>query len=427
MNWENLQTFFITNLTYNPQPSMLIKAATGAGLIVADMGARIDMTALRANIKASDTSIFVQGRVDFDWEIGSGFLFSSGAHELYNQYILDYFGKGIYGDWNYIDKKVNNRRFHSSVYILGEYSSPENKFGAELGLRLDHLYLKGDGFDIQTMPVLNPRLNLDFNVFKNFGIVESLDLSLGTGLFSSMHSAISILDMNSLGNNTLKPNRSWTSVAGIKVDFTGGWSLSLEGYYKYVFDRAYQYLFEDLNKKPDSGTITQRFNGEGIIWGFDLMLQKFETRYWDGWLTYTFTYAKYHEPESEAGFENGKTIIADTGWYYPSFHRFHFLNLVLNIRPFINFNIYTRFGLASGTPEENTRTAWSIPLDIKFSYFISSKHNKVLTELYLAAENLMALFGVAKAQATSMAFNGQEGANFEMPIPMVSFGIKWSF
>jgi hypothetical protein len=39
----------------------------------------------------------------------------------------------------------------------------------------------------------------------------------------------------------------------------------------------------------------------------------------------------------------------------------------------------------------------------------------------------MALFGVAKAQAISMSFNGEDGADFEMPIPMVSFGIKWSF
>jgi hypothetical protein len=432
-NWDNLQTFFISGLTYNPQPSMLIKAATGAGLIVADLGVRIDMTRLRANIKMSDTSIFVQARVDFEWDMGAGFLFATGVHELYNQYITDYSGKAIYGDWNYIDKYVNNRRFYSSAYVLGEYSSPGNKFGAELGLRMDHLYFKGDGFDIQTMPVLNPRLNLDFNVFKNWWIIESLDLTLGTGLFSSMDSAISLLDMNSLGNNTLKPNRSWTSVAGIKVDFFGGWSLSLEGYYKFVYDRAYQYLFEDSNKKPDTGMIIQRFNGDGIIWGFDLMLQKFETRYWDGWLTYTYTYAKYHEPEAAAGWDraNRKTLVADTGWYYPSFHRFHYLNLVLNLKPFKNFNIYTRIGLTSGTPDGDTRTDWTIPWDLKLSFYISNNRNKVLTEIYLAAENLMSLFYAENSNtpfaSLDIAKLDNISPNFDIPIPMVSFGIRWSF
>ncbi|MDR0312232.1 MAG: TonB-dependent receptor plug domain-containing protein [Treponema sp.] len=438
-NWGNIQTFFITSLTYNPQPSMLIKAATGAGLIVADLGVRIDRNINIHDgliVDASDTSIYVQGRVDFDWDLGSGFILSSGYHELYNQYITFYSVKDLNGAWAFLDTEVNNRRFHSSAYILAEYSSPGNKFGAELGLRMDHLYFKGKSFNIQTMPVLNPRLNLDFNVFRNWWIIESLDLTLGTGMFSSMDSSISLLDMDSLGNNTLKPNRSWTSVAGIKIDFSGGWSLSLEGYYKYVFDHAYQYLYEDRNKQPATGSIRQRFNGNGIIWGFDLMLQKFETRYWDGWLTYSYTYAKYHMPESTAGFQNGKTIITDKGWYYPSFHRFHYLNLVLNFRPFINCNIYTRFGLASGTPDGDTRTAWTIPWDLKFSFYISNKRSKVLTEIYLAAENLMSLFYVDNSNASLaslVSFDTDDDLrssitpNFNIPIPMVSFGIRWSF
>jgi hypothetical protein len=225
-------------------------------------------------------------------------------------------------------------------------------------------------------------------------------------------------------------------VAGIKMDISGGWSFILEGYYKYVFDRAYQYLYEDLDKEPDTGMITQRFNGDGIIWGFDLMLQKYETRYWDGWLTYTFTYAKYHDPETPAGWDISTTKVADSGWYYPNFHRFHYLNLVLNFRPFRNFNIYTRFGLASGTPDGDTRTAWTIPWDLKLSFYISNKRNKVLTEIYFAAENLMSLFYVDNSNASLgslVSFKPENDLrssitpNFNIPIPMVSFGIRWSF
>jgi hypothetical protein len=495
-DWENLQTFFITSLTYNPRPSMLLKATAGAGLVVADIDAYIDYDErivqnddnssftipedyLDIGFKSSETSIYVQGRVDFDWDIGAGFLFAAGAHELYNQFISDWKGNavnearmnGIPVQFPMdIQNEVNNRRFHSSAYIVGEYNSPGNKFGAELGLRMDHLYFKGDGFGIQTMPVLNPRLNLDYNVLKDFGIVESLDLTLGTGLFSSMNSAIDLITMDAIDDFTLKPNRSWTSIAGIKMDFTGGWSFNLEAYYKYVFDRAYQYFIVELGNT----NIVNRFNGDGIIWGFDLMFQKFESRYWDGWLAYTFTHAKYHEPERPAGLSvGGTTILRDSGWYFPNFHRFHNLNLVLNFKPFRNFNIYTRIGLASGRPmakvgqperyeiallnkdgsplldqsnqpifitryrrtsyyDENNRTTWSIPWDLKLSYYFSSNRNKVLTEIYLAAENLMSLFYVAKANTSFNSYTGEEetgsdSANYEMPIPMISFGFRWSF
>jgi hypothetical protein len=322
------------------------------------------------------------------------------------------------------------------------------------------------------MPVLNPRLNIDYNVFKDRGIVESLDLTLGTGLFSSMNSAIATITLeNDIDDFTLKPNRSWTSVVGIKMDFTGGWSFNLEGYFKYVFDRAYQYTMIEPGNTNTS--IVHRFNGDGIIWGFDLMLQKFESRYWDVWLSYTFTHAKYHEPEMPVrSREAGGTVLRDSGWYFPNFHRFHNLNLVLNFKPFRNFNIYTRIGLASGRPmekadkpesyeialldenlepltyndksivinrwrrnsyyDENTRTTWSIPWDLKLSYYISSNRSKVLTEIYLAAENLMSLFYVAKANTSFNSYTGEEdtgsdSANYEMPIPMISFGFRWSF
>jgi hypothetical protein len=199
------------------------------------------------------------------------------------------------------------------------------------------------------------------------------------------------------------------------------------------------------------------------------MIQKFDSRYWDGWLSYTFTYAKYHQPERPTMELSSSlnTELEDSGWYYPAFHRFHNLNLVLNFKPLKNFNIYTRLGLASGRlkPDitgkitsyqvelydengptgktitkyrreseynENSRTTWSIPLDLKFSYFIFNPETKVQTEIYLGAENLLSLVYVAQANTTFNQYTGREdtgsdSANYEMPIPMVSFGFKWSY
>ena len=532
--WDNLQTFLITGLTYNPRPSMVLKASVGAGYEEAKINGNFGYDYLRVyeinngirdlayeltgenldtNFLGVQTSSNAQGRFDFDWSLGNGFLLAAGVQELFNQKVTEMEGQFFYeqkitgpfpdpgtswwpfpfplvgpGEEVYLHYPVNgkmpdtrNMRFNSSAYALTEYSSPGKRFGAELGLRIDHLYFKGNSFDIQTMPVLNPRLNLDFNVLRGPGFVESLDLTAGTGLFSSINDAISAINVdNDIADFELKPNRSWTSVLGVKTDFSGGWSFNLEGYFKYVYDRAYQYMVMEPGKDVTSAVF--RFNGEGIVWGFDFMIQKFDSRYWDGWLSYTFTYARYHEPESPVVDElssSGETIIEETPWYYPYFHRFHNFNLVLNFKPSKNFNIYTRLGLASGRPKpvvgeitkykvyvldgdgqpvmvpgktnplimeplvidkykrdvsysDDSRTTWSIPLDVKFSYMIFNPRNKVQTEIYLAVENLLSLVYVAKANTTFNTYTGEEdtgsdSANYEMPVPMVSVGLKWSY
>jgi len=522
LNWDNLQMFLISGLNYNPRPSMLLKAKLGAGYEEAKINALVDYDYLRVyevsngirNLSyelggeyldnffdGNQSSSNIQGRLDFDWSLGSGFLFAVGVQELFNQRVSETEGKffieqritGPYpppplpemipaGEERYIHypaygnmPETRNQRFNSSAYVLSEYTSPAKRFGAELGLRLDHLYFKGKDFSIQTMPVLNPRLNLDFNVLRGVGFAESLDLTLGTGLFSSMNNAIASISLDdSIGDFELKPNRSWTSVIGAKTDITGGWSFNLEGYYKYVFDRAYQYTIRDPASELSSRVF--RFNGSGIIWGFDLMLQKFESRYWDGWLSYTFTNARYHIPEYPLSDRPGE--IAEYGWYYPRFHRFHNFNLVLNFKPVKNFNIYTRLGLASGRPksvvgeitaydvelwdengpvlvpdeknpgqfktqvikkykrsywyDDNSRTTWSVPLDLKLSYNIFNPRNKVQTEIYLAAENLFSLIYTAQANTSFNTYTGQEdtgsdSASYELPFPMVSIGFKWSY
>jgi hypothetical protein len=520
--WDNLQTFFISGLTYNPAPSMLVKASIGAGYEQSKVDAKIDYDYLRvyerkngvrtlsyeldgsyldSYFQFTRSAVNLQGRLDFDWSLGDGFIFAAGIQELFSNSLEEMDGKffveqmitgpyplpplppsipagesaiihyPVYGE----RPEVKTQRFNSSAYFLSEYFSPGNRFGTELGIRVDHLFFKGSDFSIQTMPVLNPRLNIDYNIFRNRGLVESLDFTAGTGLFSSVNEAITDIDIDDgIGDYELRPNRSWTSVLGVKSDFFGGWSLNVEGYFKYIFDRAYQFQL----REPGSEETTRvfRFNGDGIIWGYDLMLQKLESRYWDGWLSYTFNYARYHTPEWPVSGRPWE--VEDYGWYYPGFHRFNNLNLVLNFKPVKNFNIYTRLGMASGVlkavvgeitayevqvwdengpvmvPDENnpghfkvltitkyrrdswytddSRTTWSIPLDLKFSYITYNPRNKVQTEMYFAAENLLSLFYTAKANTSFNSYTGQENtgsdsASYELPVPMVSVGVRWSF
>jgi hypothetical protein len=520
-DYHNYQGFLTTGLNFNPLPSMLLKTTIGGGYQEAIADANIlNQLTVRYNddfaaaygitpgtsyivdneylIKSDNKISYLQGRADFDWDLGKGFLFAGGVQELYSRWNQDedvhllmevplstispemlafmpwlatapwsgHPDAALYRPLNY-QVPVQNKGISSSAYALTEYRGPEQRFGAELGLRVDHLYFIGKDFTIQTYPALNPRLNLDFTILRDVGPIDSLSATAGTGLFSSINDTVSFIEKRSnIDDFELKPNRSWTSVIGTKLDLAGGFSLNLEGYFKYVFHRAY------IAANPagtDSLDVNYAFDGEGRIWGFDLQLQKFSSRYWDGWLAYTFTYARYHDPSGGSmGLNMGGIDGNESRWYYPSFHRFHYLNLVLNIKPLRQFNIGLRLGLASGRPknkvgeeitsypvqqvdelgqpvgdliqqyrrsswyDDNERTTWSIPLDLKFSWYRFNPQNKVQTEIYLGAENILSMFYTAQGNTSFNSYTGKEdqGANsasYELPIPMVSFGFKWSY
>ena len=535
-NWTNYQGFISGGLLWNPRNDMLLKFTVGTGyeesLIDGDMrynilnksftrqfteawyypfisgmvGDAYDFNTATL-IKQTDLIINAQGRVDYDWELGKGFLFASGAQEMFTRY--DSHGSQMMTTeenlWRNFDKEQQdtilrdmgfenpdalpenirrlfiislplkyhpnalNSLFTTSGYSLVEYHTPSSRFKTELGLRLDHYYLMGDGFSLQSEPAMSPRLNLDFNIFKNRGYVQSFDISAGTGLFTSMNNSIFIAE-EQYRINDLRPNRSWTSILGAKLEFSGGIALNIEGYYKYIFDRTYILVDVPASAETENPEAQPYFNGEGKVWGIDLLLQKTQSRHWDGWISYSFNWTKYRNPNAR----NASMIIAGNGvwgndWGYPGFHRFHNLNFVLNIKPVPTINIYTRLGLASGVqisrrtgggpqsypvyvynpdnPEnnkfielfywpsvrdENNRTTPSLPLDVKVSIFGKNSGGKVLYEVYAAIENVLGLLYSAQGNTSFNRYTGEVdtgsmSATYDIPIPIPSFGVKISY
>ncbi|MDR1587450.1 MAG: TonB-dependent receptor plug domain-containing protein [Treponema sp.] len=521
-DWNNYQGFITAGLNWNPRKNMLLNFSAGTGYrqaklegdIVNDihnpfsdefietqfykdkLGGDTYYEFDTENTFAEDTTMInAQGRIDYDWEIGSDFLVAAGAQEMFSRWIVDgnyrirseiplsdlmqrgfddpaleallkqYPEPEIYINFPtaFDGINVDNKLYTSSGYALLEYNTPNKRFGAETGLRVDHFYLVGRDFSIQTMPALNPRINLDFNVFKNRWIFNSLDLSAGTGLFSSMNSMVNIADsLYGIEDFDLKPNRSWTSVAGAKLEFAGGLSLNVEGYYKYIYDRGYV----PVEVSPGEMSPEPYFDGVGRVWGIDLMIQKMQSRYWDGWISYSYNHSRYLDPHGGDSMSVTSGGNREDDWYFPSYHRFHNLNLVFNIRPTQRINIFTRLGLASGVQisrivggiksypviiyeedgsmqiiekyrretvrDEDNRTTPSIPLDIKFSILGYNKSGKAQYEVYVAVENVLALLYTAQGNTSFNSYTGKEdtgsnSASYEMPIPVPSFGFKISY
>jgi hypothetical protein len=447
-----------------------------------------------------------QGRIDYDWDLKNGFLLASGIqemfallsrkskHQLYmdkklNEFeyaaqndLLDTISTGdlvlrdFLRDHLYVSfpsaysGNIESKLFTTSPYSLIEYNTPNQRFTAELGLRVDHYYLLSESLALSSKPILNPRLNLGFNVFKNIGFVDSFDLSGGTGLFSSMNNLLSmnnfstsnlflstnnhVFGMEAVNIDEYKPERSWTSVLGIQIELINSFYVNIETYHKYLFDRMYI----SVDNSFDTVDVQTQFNGRGQAWGIDLLLHKTQSRFWDGWISYSFNWTKYHDPDS-----NGNI------WYYPEYHRFHNLNLALNIKPTPHINIYTRFGVASGVqilklsgdspesypvyvydndnpansqfiekyywpsvPDGNKRTTPSLQMDIKFSIFGNNNAKRTRFELYVAVENVLGLLFPSRGNPGFDPYTGEVdtgimSVSYEIPIPIPSFGFKYSY
>jgi hypothetical protein len=527
LDWTNYQGFITTALNWNPRNDMLAKLTLGTGfedsVVDADLKSSIKKNKFSDDfyekypelkpfiglapspydtqqfMKETDLMINAQARADYDWELGKGFLLALGAQEMFTRYSMEGKQQGVaelhFGSLDPVYRKMilnmfpnqltdqlsdqflrdlrisvtrsyspdaENFLFTTSGYGLVEYATPNKKFETELGLRVDHYYLLGKGFSYSTKPVLNPRLNMDFNVFKNLWVFESLDISAGTGLFSTVDNTVFMAE-EQYKIDEVKPNRSWTSVLGTKMTFSEGVSINVEGYYKYIYDRMYV----GIKVNPDSLDISPQFDGEGKAWGIDLMLQKTQSRYFDGWISYSYSWVKYRDPSSN----NASMGISGGGqgndWYYPNFHRFHNLNLIVNIKPAQQFNFYTRLGLASGTQlarriasgpttypvlmyedsgdlkfaqryewlsvrDENNRTSPTLTMDLKFSYFGKNHTGKTRYEIYLALENALSFIYLPQGNTSFNSYTGKvetgsNAASYGLPIPIPSFGFKLTY
>jgi hypothetical protein len=524
-DYINYQTFLTSSVSWNPRNDMLLKLTAGAGYEDMQLDGNMlydihnkyftddfpdafkqgrdkyeysqDMV-----IVGSDSKYNIQGRVDYDWKLSDNFLAAIGAQELFSfsrekgkqkaNIEVDYYTLKKNPDYQSYVKNIDdilgfspndpnqpfrieipfeyhpdtqNKLLTTSGYLLGEYNTDGNRFNAEFGVRMDHFMVLGDDFTLQSDPVFNPRLNLDFNILRNKGILNSFDISAGTGLFSSMNSIVFAADKK-YNLDKIKPNRSWTSILGVKFEFPQSLILSVEGYYKKIFDRTYVPVSIGNNDTNNDVEVNPQFDGEGKVWGIDVMLQKIQSRFWDGWISYSYNWAKYRDPNGNSGGRGISGGNSGDDWYFPSYHRFHNLNLILNVKPTQKINIYTRFGIASGVilpkrigdkPEsypvliykgedsyviekfqwrsvidENNRTTPSLPMDIKISFFGVNKYGRSRYEFYFAIENVLGLLYTSQGntrfnQYTGEIDDGDFAASYDIPIPIPSFGFKISY
>jgi hypothetical protein len=412
------QGFGRFGLTYNPRNDMSLYAGLGAAYRHSELEGRTG----GGDIFLTDAVSTVQGRTELEWNLGRGLLMSLGLEGLYlypegeAEVPAGIKPPGVY--------YTQLQSLSGAAYLLANYRSPGRRFGAELGLRLDHVFVTGQDFS-DGRPVFSPRLNLDFGLLENRGPFDSLSFSLGLGLFSSDNAiSDSKWARDLFGDDARQPDQAFTGAGGLHLRFSGVFSLDVEGYYTHVTKRTYAFL------DTASSTWDLQADGQGSIWGFDLTLTKLKDRFFDGRITYSFSQARYREPGLPEGPFNNVVNAVSRDWHQLPFHRFHALYLVLNVRPAEHFALGTCLGFVSHAALEPDERSFSIPLDLKFSFLAQSLRGKARWEFYVALGNV---FSTSPAgNAVFNPYTGKEdsrslGALYTIPVPVPSLGFRWTY
>ncbi|MCK9169556.1 MAG: TonB-dependent receptor plug domain-containing protein [Treponema sp.] len=403
---------------------------------------------------------------------------SFGAEELVSQSHIDENAKAwientvssyqtpILSNVEYTVTADRNRIFQTGMFGLWEFGNDTSLIQGEAGIRVDHCYVAttDNDYSLNTYPVVNPRLSVQYTPFRNKGIFDKIAFTAGTGLFSQISMQTNAIEKKyGLKDFDVSPDRLWFQVLGTEIDFAGDWHFNLEGYYKQYLNRLYIVL-NDL----DAGNVkySVRTDGRGYVAGFDTMLQKKGGEKLDGYITYSFVYARFLNPYTK-DYSSEETSGGDPldTWYYPSFHRFNTVNLICNWRPRPGMTLTVKATVATGTPMEeeggvtsyaavipnedgtNTvvqrytrssvysdtlRTQISCPVDLRLSVSNYYRHSKVRWEWYVGANDIFVNLYSPKANKSLNRMTGKESdtgqdADFNIGFPMPSVGMKISY
>ena len=414
---------------------------------------------------AKTTNQYIETKVEADYELTKNLILTGGVDELYSltKLNIDFKGNqesketdGSY-TYKYYDASIDiegNHNLNSSAYALFTYGSESTFFLGEAGVRIDHFFSrnKKDDITISSDPSISPRLYGQITPLRNKGIVNKLSFSTGTGLFSAMPADFETAE-KSRNLDSAEWNRAIFTVLGTEIQFENNWTFKLEGFYRYTYSRLYR-LQEEKFAMPICKT-----DGKGQSFGFDLMLTKKLGEHFNGYLSYSFVNARYLNP-TKPTLNMETTANGDPldEWYYPNFHRFHNLNMVLNFKPNEKWNFMVKAAFITGTPSpeyeeikpyttnyngteikkyrheshysDSLREKISFPVDLRVSYTKPFKNGNGKWEVYGGVENILGGLFKQKGEKKFDEYTGEEledSSSGVTNIPIPSVGFKISF
>lgn len=360
-----------------------------------------------------------------------------------------------------------NNIFDNAAFVSWNYGNDNDFLQSELGVRGEFISLRnsGEDFTMNFIPDVCPRASVTLTPWRNFASFDKISFTAGSGLFVSIPREIMILteDMG-LKNMEEHSNRAVFGVLGTNVALNNGWNFKLESYFRYYLSRIYAYEYTDASSDYRDVNIKAGTDGKGHVFGIDAMIEKEVGDSWDGYLSYSFSFARMKNPASLSGDVYApNSIYGDPldEWYYPRYHRFHTLNLVSNWHFKKNWTFTVKGTLATGAPKQEVgqvtsyaatmedgtviqrysrsseysdslRNQISCPVDLRIAYKWKTNNDKTSWEFYFALQDVFVNLYTPKAEKSFNQYTGEmseidESADFSLGIPIPSIGVKVKF
>ncbi len=432
----------------------------------------------RSDFVSEVTLRHLQGRLDSDYQLSERSIIQTGGGAFVSltsfdadgeiwAFVFDETGEASYRRVDFDDAAPDNRSAVSFAYTNWIHTIRPDRLEAELGVRVDHGIFYGDGYSINTMPTPGPRALLRY-MPEAPRLAPTVTWTLGTGLFSKFPFDSSFLsEDNDVDDFEIGSEKNLMGVLGWQGIWDNGVRFQIEGYYKYVFDRFY--VNQAIVSETDTSVeYEQRIYRDGIghVGGFDFLLDRRTSRNWDGMLSYSFVYARYRNPEDD---DAEPLFDSDPRgrWYYPSFHRFHSVNLIVNYRPTTWMTVTTKLTFATGAPtprfgdaqmiaativnedgsqtiaemytrsesySDGSRDAWVLPLDVRVAFHWYREGSRRYNEVYLGVQDalspILARYGPDNGEVDTDRYTGEdstEASQQGVDFPIISIGFRLSF
>ena len=372
----------------------------------------------------------------------------------------------LFRNVNFSSTTDGNSIFDNAAFATWTYGKDNDFFQSEAGIRGEFIFLKNfeEDYSINFIPDLCPRASVTLTPWRNLGILEKASFTVGSGLFVSIPREIMILKKEmGLKNFDMNPNRAILSVLGADAVLDNGWKFKLETYYRHYLSRIFIYQTTDASSDYQDVKLNAKCNGKGHVFGIDSMIEKKGSDFWDGYLSYSFVYARLKNPLDIKSDEYTESMYGDPldEWYYPSYHRFHTLNLVSNWHFAKKWTFTIKGTIATGSPlnevggvhcyaakmddgtvvqrytrssfySDTLRTDISCPIDMRISYQWKSKNGKASWEYYFALQDVFVNLYSPKGNKSFNKYTGEmndaaDSADFNMGIPIPSIGLKVKF
>ncbi|MBO4404911.1 MAG: TonB-dependent receptor plug domain-containing protein [Treponema sp.] len=365
---------------------------------------------------------------------------------------------------NFITESDNNCIFNTAAFASWTYGNENDFFQSEFGVRGEFISLQNysQNYGINFIPDVCPRGNITLTPWRDKGPLEKASITAGAGLFTSIPRETMMFKKEmGVKDFQMHSNRALLGVIGADASFSGGIKVKLEGYYKHYLSRIYNYQTADASTGYKDISMVAKSNGKGHVFGFDAMIEKKAGGFWDGYLSYSFTYTRFKNP---AGIKSGEYTSSGSPldeWYYPSYHRFNTLNLVSNLHLGKNWLVTIKGTLATGCPKpengnvtcypveledetvmqrytrssvysDTLRTQISCPVDVRVARQWKTNNDRTEWELYFALQDVFVNLYSPKGDRSFDQNTGEmsevpDSADFNMGIPIPSFGIKVKF